>query len=254
MRLILLTQDEPFFLPGNLERFLKNLPSKHKVVACVLMGPSPFGKRINLSQKLKESFQIFGASFLLHYGLRFIKARLSKAPTVASTLKAHGIPIIQPTGSINTPAFIETLRAYHPDLLISVAANQIFKRPLIDLAPKGCINLHTSLLPKYRGLMPSFWVLRFGEPETGVSVFFVDEGIDSGPILVQTRVPTGSMTQQALIEHTKRLGMDAILQAIKLIDQGNPNLLPNPNDQMTYFRFPTAEDVRAFRAQGARFF
>lgn len=254
MRLILLTQDDPFFLPHNLEQFLKDLPPSHQVVACVLMGPSPFGKRISPLQKVKDTLQIFGPGFLLHYGLRFLKARLSGGPSVASLLKAQGIPVIQPKGSINTPTFIEALRAYQPDLLISVAANQIFKRPLIDLAPKGCINLHTSLLPKYRGLMPSFWVLRFGEAETGVSVFFVDEGIDSGPILVQKRVPIGSMNQQALIEHTKQLGMDAILQAIEIIDQGNPTLLPNPQDQMTYFRFPTAEDVRAFRAQGARFF
>ena len=65
--------------------------------------------------------------------------------------------------------------------------NQIFKKQIIELAPKGCINLHTALLPKYRGLMPTFWVLKNNEKYTGVSVFFVDKGIDSGPIIVQRK-------------------------------------------------------------------
>ena len=73
-------------------------------------------------------------------------------------------------------------------MLVSILGNQIFKRKLIDLAPKGCINLHTALLPKYRGLMPTFWALKNNEKNTGVSVFFVDEGIDSGPIIIQKKV------------------------------------------------------------------
>ena len=69
----------------------------------------------------------------------------------------------------------------------------------------GCINLHTALLPKYRGLMPTFWVLKNNEKNTGVSVFFVDEGIDSGPIIVQKNISIGNMTQQELIVKTKKL-------------------------------------------------
>ena len=83
---------------------------------------------------------------------------------------------------------MDTIKYYEPDLLVSILGNQIYREPIINLASNGCINLHTALLPKYRGLMPSFWVLRNGEYYTGVSVFFVDEGIDSGPIIVQKKV------------------------------------------------------------------
>jgi methionyl-tRNA formyltransferase len=137
-------------------------------------------------------------------------------------LNKYNIPVITLKGSINSKQSLETIKSYNPDLLVYIAGNQIFKQPLIDLAPKGCLNLHTALLPKYRGLMPSFWVLKNGEKETGVSVFFVDKGIDSGPILVQKRIPiTDALTQSHLIKISKRTGMDAVIEAVKLIQRGD---------------------------------
>ena len=125
---------------------------------------------------------------------------------------------------------------------------------MVDLAPQGCLSLDSALLPRYRGLMPSFWVLKNREKETGVSVFFVDEGIDSGPILVQRRIEIGEMTQAELIEASKIVGMDAIIEAIAKIQKGDIATLPNDAATATYFKFPTRDDVTAFRAAGARFF
>jgi methionyl-tRNA formyltransferase len=146
------------------------------------------------------------------------------------------------------------LKEYQPDLLISIGRNQIFKRPLLDLATFGCVNLHTALLPKYRGLMPSFWVLKNNEKYTGVSVFFVDEGIDSGPILVQKKVEIGHRSQEELIRHTKQIGMECIIESVELIQKGSYNLIPNPAEEMTYFTFPTRNDVDEFYKAGKRFF
>lgn len=254
MKIILLTQNEPFFLAQNLARFLDRLPAEHTVAACVVLAPSPFGQKKSMPRKAWETLQIFGLRFFLHYAFHYVRARLDPRRQVLRVLQARGIPVLSPKGSVNAPDFLDQLRALQPDLLISIAGNQIFKRPLIDLAPKGCLNLHTALLPKYRGLFPSFWVLRNGEAETGVSVFMVDEGIDSGPILVQKRVAIQGMSQQDLIRHTKALGMEALLEAVQLIHQGGYTLQPNEDQAMTYYRFPTRQDVRAFRAQGARFF
>ena len=137
---------------------------------------------------------------------------------------------------------------------MSVAGNQIFRKPLIELAPKGCLNLHSALLPKYRGLMPTFWALKNGEKETGVSVFLVDEGIDSGPIVVQKRVPIETDSLEELIRATKVIGMDAVWEAVEKIHRGRPKLTPNPESEKTYFSFPTKADVRAFRAAGKRLY
>jgi methionyl-tRNA formyltransferase len=102
--------------------------------------------------------------------------------------------------------------------------------------------------------MPSFWVLKNNEEKTGVSVFYVDEGIDSGPIIIQKEVLIGNMTQKELIKHTKQLGMDAIVEALVNIKNNSVNLIPNPQEEMTYFSFPTKEDVKEFRRIGKKFY
>lgn len=96
--------------------------------------------------------------------------------------------------------------------------------------------------------MPSFWVLRYNEKYTGVSVFFVDEGIDSGDILVQKKVEIGNRSQEQLISDTKQIGMDSIIECVEKIHSGGYELIPNPDEEQTYFSFPTKEDVKAFLA------
>ena len=164
------------------------------------------------------------------------------------------IKIISLNSSINSKESLDKISSYKPDLLVSILGNQIFKTDLINLAPKGCINLHTALLPKYRGLMPTFWVLKNNEKYTGVSVFFVDKGIDSGPIIVQKKIEIGNLTQQQLIIKTKKIGMEAVAQAVEEILCDSITLIPNPDSEKTYFSFPTRNDVKEFRKQNKSFF
>ena len=254
MRIVIITQDDPFYLPGNLDFLLGNLPQGTEVVGCVVSKVSPFGKKESFLAKARRTFRIFGAGFFLRYAFEFLASKLPGRKGVRDVLDEHKVNEVPVTGSLNSEESLATLRNLSPDLLISIAGNEIFRKPLIELAPKGCLNLHTALLPKYRGLMPSFWVLRHGETETGVSVFYVDEGIDSGPILVQERIEIGNMTQRDLIRETKALGMRAIIKAIEKIRDGDTATMPNDAEQSTYFTFPTREDVREFRRAGARFY
>ncbi len=254
MKVTLITQDDPFYLAENLDYLIRNFPGHSRVVSCVVLGVSPFGKRESFLQKALKTRRIFGTAFFLRYSLKFLLRRLRGRPGVKDVLKAHGIPVIELQKGINAPESLALIKGGAPDLLVSIAGNQIFRQPLIRLAPKGCLNLHTALLPKYRGLMPSFWVLRNQERLTGVSVFFVDDGIDSGPILVQREIEIAGRSLEALIEHSKRVGMDAILEAIDKIERGDTATMPNDASLMTYFSFPTRSDVKAFRAAGARFF
>ena len=146
------------------------------------------------------------------------------------------------------------IKSYNPDLLVSILGNQIFKKPLIELAPKGSINLHTALLPKYRGLMPTFWVMKNNEKYTGVSVFFIDEGIDSGPIITQEKVKIGNLTQEQLIRKTKKIGMELISKSINLIMKNKVKLIKNNQSESSYFSFPTKKDVMEFNQIGKKFF
>ena len=146
------------------------------------------------------------------------------------------------------------LNQYEPDLLISILGNQIFKNEIITLAPKGCINLHTALLPKYRGLMPTFWAMKNDQKYTGVSVFYVNEGIDTGPIIIQKKIEIGNRTQEELIKYTKMIGMEAIIEAIEKIERGNVQTFKNSDAEMTYYSFPKKEDVEIFQKRNKKFF
>lgn len=254
MNILIITQDDPFYLAQQLNYLFKNLPQNVKIIGCLVFEVSPFGKKETIFQKAAKTRQVFGNSFFLRYGLKYLRSKVDSSYKIDRVLEKHGINKIEIEGSINSESNIQRLKNYNPDLLISIAGNQIFKKNLIDLAPEGCLNLHTALLPKYRGLMPSFWVLKNNEKYTGVSVFFVDEGIDSGPILVQKKVEIGNRTQEELIKYTKKLGMDAIIEAIERIQNGKFDLIPNPSQDSTYFSFPTHVDVLEFRKAGKRFY
>lgn len=253
MRIIIITQNEPFFLSSNLNFFLNNLSIKHKVVGAVVTHASPFGKKESFLKKTLKTIKIFGLEFFIFYSTKFIYSKIFKK-SLRKVLADFEIPIIQIKGSINSYNNLNSIKIHNPDLLISILGNQIFKKPLIDLAPKGCINLHTALLPKYRGLMPTFWVLKNNEQFTGVSVFFVDEGIDSGPIILQEKVEIGQKTHQQLIKETKQIGMNLILKSIDLIDKNELKLIENPELEKSYYSFPTPEDVKEFKRQGKKFF
>ncbi|AOE50157.1 methionyl-tRNA formyltransferase [Kangiella sediminilitoris] len=254
MKVIVITQDDPFYLAENLDYLFSNLPKSVEVAGCIVSNVSPFGKKESFLAKSFKTLRIFGLGFFVRYAMKYIVARFSKSKKVGHILQKHEIPRVDLEQSINSQVSLQTIRSYQPDLLISIAGNEIFKKPLIELAPEGCLNLHTALLPKYRGLMPSFWVLKNQEVSTGVSVFFVDEGIDSGPILVQKEILLEGMTQERLIKVSKKIGMDAIIEAVEKIQKGDVSTIPNNDVDMSYYRFPTKEDVREFKSIGARFY
>ena len=102
--------------------------------------------------------------------------------------------------------------------------------------------------------MPSFWVLKNEEKYTGVSVFYVNKGIDTGPIIVQKKVEIGNRTQEELIKYTKRIGMKSIIEAVEKINAGNVKTLENNDEHQTYFSFPKREDVVVFKKNKKKFF
>lgn len=254
MRIIVITQDELFYLADNIKYLIGILPKHSKIVGCVVNDVSPFGKKGTFFKKAKKTYDVFGLKFFIHYSIKFIKNRFDKSKNVKFVLSTNEIPIIILDKHINHDESIERIKNYKPDLLISILGNQIFREQIINLAPKGCLNLHTALLPKYRGLLPTFWVMKNDEKYTGVSVFFVDEGIDSGPIIVQERVEIGNRTQEELIKYTKKLGMEAIAKAIDLIEKDEVELIENDDSKKTYFSFPKRKDVKDFLAKGKKFF
>jgi methionyl-tRNA formyltransferase len=224
------------------------------VVASVLFDVAPFGKKESKVKQLIDTYRVFGLGFTIHYILQYAKGILGKG--VKGVMETNGIETVKLANRVNHPNSLEIIQSFKPDLLVSLAGNEIFKQPLFESANYGVINLHSALLPKYRGLMPSFWVMRNNEERTGVSVFFVDEGIDSGPIIVQKKVPLLDRTQAELIWELKYRGADAIIEACNLVAEHGKDTPTMANDEkeMTYYSRPTKEDVKAFKSIGKKFF
>jgi methionyl-tRNA formyltransferase len=254
VRIVIITQDEPFYLAESLKYLIEIMPRHSQIVGCVVNDVSPFGKKENFIQKAKKTYDIFGLRFFMHYSSKYIKSKFQSSKKISNILNDFCIDKIVLNKHINHPESVQSIKKYDPDLLISILGNQIFKDPIIRLAPKGCLNLHTALLPKYRGLMPTFWVMKNDEEYTGVSVFFVDKGIDSGPIVVQEKVKIGNKSQEELIKHTKKIGMESIAKAVDLIEKDQVNLIENNDTEKSYYSFPEQKDVIDFVSKGKRFF
>ena len=254
MRIILITQNDPFYIAKNI-KYLNSILPKHSQIICALISNSnPFGRNEKFFKKIFKTITIFGFNFFLNYSISYIKNLFNKSSNIKKTLCDLNIKYINLRSSINNPDNLKLINKENPDIFISILGNEIFKKELIELAPKGILNLHTSLLPKYRGLMPTFWVLRNREKYTGVSLFFVDRGIDSGPIVLQKKIKIGNMTQKELIKKTKKIGMELIAKAIDSIHKGDIKLFENKDEISSYYSFPTRNDVKVFLNNGKRFF
>lgn len=140
---------------------------------------------------------------------------LAASPVKLVSQREH-IPLLQPT-KMKDPAFLDALRGWQPDLIAVAAFGRILPAVILQLPRSGCINVHGSLLPKYRGAGPIQWAIINGENETGISTMFMDEGMDTGDILLQKSLPirpddTAGSLSARLAELGGRLLIDTIVQ------------------------------------------
>ena len=120
--------------------------------------------------------------------------------------------------NVNAPENMTILRDWRPDAVVVVSFGQLLRRPLLELPPKGCINLHPSLLPRYRGAAPIAWAVAAGETVTGVTIMFMNERMDAGDILLQREVPIGEEeTAPALRSRLAEAGASLLAEAVELL-------------------------------------
>ena len=132
----------------------------------------------------------------------------------------HGIPALQP-GRIKSPEAIEELRGYEAEVYVVAAFGQILSQEILDMPPLGCLNIHASLLPGYRGASPIQHAILNGEPETGITIMQMDAGIDTGDILYQKTLAIGAEdTSETLTRRLAVLGGEAVTEALALLEQG----------------------------------
>ena len=150
------------------------------------------------------------------------------APPVKQLAVRHGIPVYQPA-TLRDGRAEEVFRTLAPDLVVVVAYGRILPPELLHIARLGCINLHVSLLPKYRGSAPIQWAVIHGDAETGVTIMQLDEGCDTGDILMVERVAIGpEETSGELFDRVAAIGASTLVQAVDLLARGK--LTPQKQD------------------------
>ena len=156
------------------------------------------------------------------------RGRTVSAPPVKVAARELGLTIFQPK-RVRDPEFIGILRTLTPEAIIVAAYGQILPKEILLLPKYGCVNIHASLLPAYRGAAPINWAVIRGEQETGITIMLMDEGMDTGPILMQESIPVGpDDTAGTLRENLASLGAKIITSALPVLESGK--LTPVPQD------------------------
>jgi methionyl-tRNA formyltransferase len=167
--------------------------------------------------------------------------KLQPSPVKQSALQ-HKLPVLQPDRARN-PGFADQLRALQPHLIVVAAYGQILPQTILDLPAHGCLNVHTSLLPKYRGAAPIQWAILNDEPKTGVTIMKMDAGLDTGDIVAQKQTPIlPEDNAQTLHDRLARMGAELLVETIPGYVSGTIKPVPQPAEGASYARKITKED------------
>ena len=162
------------------------------------------------------------------------RGRELKSPPVKTLAQELGIPVIQPE-KLKQPEAMEQLRAWAPDLIVVAAFGQLLRKDVLELPRFGCINVHASLLPRWRGAAPINAAILAGDEETGITIMQMDPGLDTGPMLAKRSTHlTPDDTAGSVFERLSQLGGDLLIETLPAYLAGELIPQPQPEDGMTY--------------------
>ena len=142
------------------------------------------------------------------------RGRKQSLPPIKKVAQGQGISVFQP-GTLNDPSKVDRLASLKPDAIVVVAFGQILPQDVLDVPGFGCLNIHPSLLPKYRGASPVASAIMAGDEETGVTIMLLDAGMDTGPVLAQRKVPIDSKdTTESLEARLAEVGADLLMETL----------------------------------------
>jgi methionyl-tRNA formyltransferase len=259
MKIEFLTQDDPIYILPFFEEFFRHYASEFEVLqvsASRAMGKRPRG------QLMKELACLYGPLGFLRISARAVSARLlaslprqagaARYGSMTQLCRAYRIPFRR-IGTPNSAEFVEAARQRGADLIASVACPFILKETLLGLPRLGCVNIHHAPVPRYKGMMPTFWQMYHGERKIGVTVHYMAAKVDEGAALLQEELeiqPTESLDK--LIQRSKRHGAHCMAEVFRQIAAGTQRVTKLKNDEGSYFTFPTIEQIRDFHRRGLR--
>src|SRR6266581_5815854 len=172
------------------------------------------------------------------------RSQLIEAPPIKKALSGSNIPVLQPA-RIKDQQAIDEIRALKPDVIVVMAYGQILPRGILEIPKIACLNLHASLLPRWRGAAPIQAAIAAGDRETGITIIYMDEGLDTGDLLLQRKIDIApNETGGSLHDRLGQIAPVALLGSLRMLSSGNVPRAPQDNALATYAPKLTREDGR----------
>jgi methionyl-tRNA formyltransferase len=250
LRVAIITQDEPFYMPSFYESFFSFVPNGINIEWVTVL--STFDE--SFLDLVKRTYRLYGPWNFLYRGIEYTSKKIVdtvgfRSHSVKSIVRSQDIRTDQ-RETVNTGEYINMIRNNHIDVIFSVSAPEVFESAVLDAPNWGCINVHTSKLPKYRGMLPTFWALYHDDDELGITVHTMAEEIDKGKIVKQNTIPISSnATLDDVILMGKSEGGRLAAEALENIMNHNVELTEMEGDE-SYFSFPTVEERKEFQRRG----
>jgi len=248
LRIHFVTEDDPLYVIKFFETFFAVYP-RETFELTVISIQEPFNEsRVATARRV---LSLYGPVDFARLSCRVTIQKL-RGRSIAALALREGMSLVA-TKSVNDPEFIRRVRISRPDVIVSVAAPEIFRDAILGSARLGCINVHSGQLPKYRGMMPTFWQMRFGERHATVTVHEMAATIDSGAVLGTAECPIREHDSlDRVINETKQQAARLTIRVLTDLAVGASSPQPLDMTNASYYSFPSRDDVRSFRKRGHR--
>lgn len=250
LRVLLVTENDPLYVRQFFDVFFDELPRSEIDLVGVTVSRA-FHEP--LTKTARRIHRFYGTVDFCRLLPRYILAKLA-GKSIADLAKAKGFPLLE-AASVNSQEYIDAVTALKPEMIISVAAPEIFKSPLLKVASIGCMNIHSGKIPEYRGMMPTFWQMLEQKPAVTVTVHEMVPKLDAGGVIGTFEFPLRKNDSlDRVISGTKQEGARLMIRVLREIARTRRLPEPTPLDmsKARLFKFPQPEDVRKFRALGHR--
>jgi methionyl-tRNA formyltransferase len=248
IRVHFITEDDPLYVAEFFEAFLSAY-ERQEVQIVGISIQQPFNEaRVSTARRVLSFYGPVGFARLL---VRFARRKLQRR-SIARLARDQNIPLV-PARSVNDSEFVERVKVLEPDVIVSVAAPEIFKTAILEVPRLGCINVHSGRLPRYRGMMPTFWQMRFGEPNVTVTVHEMAEKLDAGAVLGTAECPIEERdTLDRVMVAAKHEGARLVNRVLRELAEGEARPRELDMSEASYFSFPRRSDVLQLRRLGHR--
>ena len=265
INILFITQEDPFFIIHFFREFEKIKTGSDINIQGVIIQDT-LGKKSRLAL-FKQMFEFYGFLNFIILGSKFsyqkalnlftvkiFKGNFFRAFSLKHFFLKHKWNVIS-IKDINSDESLEYLKKLNLDLIVSIAASQIFQKDVLEMPKYGCINVHNAKLPQNRGMMPCFWALLNydKEPYSAMTIHRMNEKLDDGEIILQEEFkldPNESLYD--LLIRTKKMNAHLLMKVLDIYRKGEPEYKLNDATLSTYHSFPTREEVRKFKAKGLK--